>query len=161
MKNRLITLVAAASILGVSAPATAATAIGSMVVSATVLSSCIVAATPMAFGNYASSQVDSTASVVVTCSNGTAYNVGLDAGTGSGASVATRKMTGTSGASLDYMLYRDSARSAVWGSTVGTDTLAGTGSGAAQTISVYGRINASQYPGAGVYADTVVVTVTY
>lgn len=161
MNKRLITILAAASLMGATASAPAATAIGSMAVSATVLASCIVAATPMAFGNYSSTQLDSTASVVVTCSNGTSYNVGLDAGTGTGASVSTRKMTGTSGASLNYALYKDASRSTVWGTTVGTDTLAGTGTGLAQTLNVYGRISASQYPGAGAYADTVVVTVTY
>ena len=163
MKLRLLSSVAALSVLGLSlsAPAPAATAVGSMAVSATVLSSCIVAATPMAFGNYSSSQLDSTASVLVTCSNGTTYNVGLDAGSGSGASVSSRKMTGTSGTTLDYVLYRDASRSSVWGATVGSDTLAGTGSGLPQTLNVYGRVGSSQYPGSGIYTDTVVVTVTY
>lgn len=163
MKTRLLASALGLALSGLAfAPAApAATATGSMAVSATVLSTCIVAATPMAFGNYGSTQLDSTASVVVTCSNGTTYNVGLDAGTGSGASVASRKMTSGAGATLNYVLYRDSSRSTVWGSTVGTDTLAGTGNGLAQTLSVYGRIAASQYPGSGVYNDTVVVTVTY
>jgi spore coat protein U-like protein len=165
MHTRLKTVIAALAVAGAAfnAPqgATAATATGSMAVSATVLSFCVVSATPMAFGNYSSSQLDSTASVVVTCSNGTSYNVGLDAGAGSGASVATRKMTGTAGATLNYALYRDSGRNTIWGTTVGSDTLAGTGNGLAQTLNVYGRIGGSQYPGAGAYTDTVVVTVTY
>jgi len=39
--------------------------------------------------------------------------------------------------------------------------VAGTGTGAAQNLTVYGRIPASQFPGAGSYSDTVVVTLTY
>jgi spore coat protein U-like protein len=160
-KSAVATVAVAAAALGASQNATGTTATGSMAVSATVVSFCVVAASPMAFGNYSSAQLDSTASVVVTCSNGTTYNVGLDAGGGSGASVSSRKMTGTAGATLNYTLYRDSGRSTIWGTTVGTDTLAGTGNGLAQTLNVYGRIGSAQYPGAGAYTDTVVVTVTY
>ena len=47
------------------------------------------------------------------------------------------------------------------GETAGVDTVAGTGSGVAQDIDVYGRVPANQTSSAGSFADTVTVTVTY
>jgi spore coat protein U-like protein len=43
----------------------------------------------------------------------------------------------------------------------GIDTVAGTGNGSAQTLSVYGRIAPQTTPAPGAYADTVNVTVTF
>jgi hypothetical protein len=42
----------------------------------------------------------------VQCTNGTPYSIGLNAGAGSGATVAVRKMTHGS-ATIDYSLYRN------------------------------------------------------
>jgi spore coat protein U-like protein len=44
---------------------------------------------------------------------------------------------------------------------VGTDTVAGTGTGATQTLTVYGSIPAGQVVTPGTYRDTVNVIVTY
>jgi spore coat protein U-like protein len=104
--------------------------------------------------------VDQTSTIQVTCTNTTPYNIGLDAGTGSGATVATRKLT-SGGATVNYSLYSDSGRATVWGNTVSTDTVAGTGNGSAQSFTVYGRIPAQTTPAPGNYADTITVTVTY
>jgi spore coat protein U-like protein len=104
--------------------------------------------------------VDQTSTVQLTCTNTTPYNIGLNAGTGSGATVATRKLT--SGANtVNYTLYSNSGRTTVWGNTVSTDTVAGTGNGAAQNYTVYGRIPAQTTPAPGNYTDTITVTVTY
>jgi spore coat protein U-like protein len=70
-------------------------------------------------------------------------------------------MTGPSSATVAYGLYQDTAHTANWGNTVGTDTVAGTGNGSAQPLSVYGRIAPQTTPAAGAYADTVNVTVTF
>lgn len=104
--------------------------------------------------------VDQTSTLQVTCTNTTPYNIGLDAGTGSGATVATRKLT-SGGATVNYSLYSDSGRTTVWGTTIATDTVAGTGNGAAQSYTVYGRIPTQTTPAPGNYADTITVTVTY
>jgi len=104
--------------------------------------------------------VDQTSTIQVTCTNTTPYNIGLDAGTGSGATVATRKLT-SGGATVNYSLYSDSGRTTVWGNTVSTDTVAGTGNGSGQNYTVYGRIPAQTTPAPGNYADTITVTVTY
>jgi spore coat protein U-like protein len=104
--------------------------------------------------------IDNTSTLQVQCTNTTPYNIGLDAGTGSGATVAARKMS-NGGATLIYSLYCDSARTVLWGNTVGTDTVAGIGTGASQSYNVYGRVPAQTTPVAATYTDTVTVTVTY
>jgi spore coat protein U-like protein len=104
--------------------------------------------------------VDQTLPIQVTCTKTTPYNIGLDAGTGSGATVATRRMTGGA-ATVVYSLYSDSAHSTVWGGTVGTDTVAATGSGSRQNHTVYGRMLSQNAPALGTYTDTITVTVTY
>ena len=136
-------------------------------VTATVNAVCSVGASTLGFGVYnptSASNLDNTTTVNVTCTNGTAYNVGLDAGTGSGATVAVRKMTRTAGGTetVNYSLYQDSGRTTVWGNTVSTDTVAGTGNGSAQPLTVFGRVPGSQTttPVAS-YSDTITVTVTY
>jgi len=161
-KNRFIVACVAAATLASATPASfAATASASLTISASVLASCTVVGSAIAFGAYTQSVVNQTGTITVQCTNGTAYNVGLDAGTGSGATVSSRKMSAAGGGTLNYSLYRDAARSSNWGSTIGTDTLIGTGSGLAQTLTVYGQIPAAQTPLAGAYSDTVTVTVTY
>jgi spore coat protein U-like protein len=153
-------MAAAAFSLSVS-PAAAATATGTMGVSATVLATCFFTTTPLSFGAYTGAQTDSTGTLLVTCSNTVPYNTGLDAGTAAGATVTTRKMTGPAGALMAYSLFQDSSRVTNWGNTVGTDTKAGTGNGAAQTLTVYGRLGAGQFVEDGGYADTITATVTY
>lgn len=144
--------------------AMAATATDTMAVSATVQSACIVSVSPLAFGAYnptAAGNTDATTTVSVTCTSGTSYTVGLSAGNGSGATVANRKMTNGSN-TLNYALYRDASRTAIWGNTPGTDTPASAVAGAsAAALTVYGRISASQNVPAGTYTDSITVTVNY
>ena len=157
----LVLVSALALTLGSAQAATDSTTFG---VSAEVIDSCNVAATSMAFGQIdpiANVNTDQTATVTVTCSNGTAYSVGLDAGGATGATVTTRQMT--SGVNtLDYALYSDSSRTSNWGVTAASDTVDGTGSGSAEALTVYGRVASGQQTApVGSYADTVTVTVTY
>ncbi|MER9580557.1 spore coat U domain-containing protein [Mesorhizobium sp. M0051] len=129
---------------------------------ATINANCNVSATNVNFGSVGvlASNVDSTGSVTVRCTNSTPYSIGLSAGTGSGATIAARKMT--SGTKLvSYSLYRDSGMATVWGNTIGTDTASGTGTGLDQPYTVYAEAPAQTTPAPGTYTDTVVVTVTY
>jgi len=137
-----------------------ATSTATFQVTATVASSCTVAATNLAFGNYTLAQLDGSSTITATCTNGTTYSIGLDAGTFSGATTSTRRMTGPSASGLSYSLYSDSGRTTNWGNVTGS-WVSGTGTGAAQTLSVYGRIPASQTASIGNYADTVTVTITF
>jgi spore coat protein U-like protein len=148
--------------LGLSSPrAQAATATTSFTVSATVQATCLISANNLGFGTYSGTQATASSTINVTCTKTTPYNVGLNAGTASGATVTTRQMQGPSGALLNYGLYQDSAYTKNWGNTVGTDTVAGTGNGTQQTLTVYGQLPAGQYVTPGAYTDTITATVSY
>jgi len=54
--------------------------------------SCSANASGIAFGSYYGSVVDITGTVTVTCTSGQAYDIALNAGLASGATVTTRKM---------------------------------------------------------------------
>src|SRR5450631_2781017 len=122
-----------------------------------IIASCTInSASTLNFGSQGvlTASVDQTSTLQVQCTNTTPYNVGLDVGTGTGATVAVRKMTSGANA-VNYSLYSDSGRATVWGNTVGTDTVAATGSGASQSYTVYGRVTAQTTPTPGTYSDTV------
>jgi len=144
-----------------SLPVLTATANTTFNVTATVQATCLISASNLGFGTYTGTLIDLTTTVSVTCTNSTAYNVGLNAGTAAGATVTTRAMSGPGGATLDYALYQDAGHTTNWGNTVGTDTKSGTGSGSAQSFTVYGRLTAGQYPSPGSYSDTITATITY
>lgn len=153
---------AAASLCLLALPAFAQSS-ATFSVTATVLPSCtLVGGTTLAFGVVSPGvQADGSVAVTATCTVGTTYTLALDAGTGAGATVGARRMT--SGAdTLNYLLYRDAGRTQPWGDgTNGTSTAAGTGTGVAQTVTVYGRVPSNASATVGVYADLVTVTATY
>lgn len=161
-KTALAALACAATF---ATPASAGSQQTSLGVSATVNANCTVSANAVDFGTVdtlSASAVNGTGSVSVTCTNGTGWTAAADIGAGSGATFATRRMT-YSGNTLNYTLYRDSGRTQVWGDGTGsTYTIANTGSGSAQSFTVYGRVPGGQSSApAGGYTDTVGVTITY
>ncbi|NRF67826.1 spore coat protein U domain-containing protein [Aquincola sp. S2] len=132
-------------------------------VTATVPTVCSVSASTLNFGSTGvlTANVDSTTTVSATCTNGTPYTISLSLGSGAGVTLPTaRKMT-NAGATVTYGLYRDSGRTQGWGSSIGTDIVAATGTGLAQNHTVYGRIPAQTTPAPATYSDSIVVTVTY
>lgn len=145
----------------VSAFSSAPTATATLIVTATVQAGCAISASPLAFGTSSGLLINSTSTISVTCTNTTPYDVGLDAGSASGATVTTRSMTGPAAALLGYQLFSNSGRTTNWGNTVGTSTVAGTGSGTLQSVTVYGQIAAAQYARPGAYTDTITATITY
>jgi spore coat protein U-like protein len=129
----------------------------------TIAASCgIVSAPTLTFTNPGAltANVDAQSTLVVQCTNTTPYNIGLDAGAGSGATVTTRKMT-SGGVTVSYSLYTDINRTTVWGNTVGTNTVSQTGNGQNQSFTIYGRAPPQNAPAPGTYTDTINVTVTY
>ncbi|MBI5066752.1 MAG: spore coat protein U domain-containing protein [Deltaproteobacteria bacterium] len=160
----MLRLALAAAVLGLAAPALAQTATATFQVTATVPNSCRIAAGAIAFGNYdplAATAADATGTVTVTCTRTSAWWVGLDAGLNAGLGASGARAMGAGGSFLGYDLYRDATRTTPWGNTQAEGS-AGTGTGVAQPITVYGRIPASQtgVP-AGAYADTVTATVNF
>jgi len=119
--------------------------------------------TDLDFGSIAGSidtTIDRTSTISMSCTNRTAWNIGL--GNGSNATGSIRRMRHSSSDNyITYELYSNAARSNRWGTTIGVDTLAGTGNGTTQTVTVYGRAPAPQLPITGTYADTVTVSITY
>lgn len=172
MKTKLATFVrtlVATAIIGTLASAqaaSAATTTDSFTVSATVQADCVItSASNLAFGTVGAlnADVDSTSTISVKCTNTTPYDIGLNAGTATGATVSSRSMTGagTSPATLSYELFSDTDRTTNWGDTVGTDTVSGTGTGSAIDHTVFGRIPAQSAPKPDSYSDTITITVTY
>lgn len=134
---------------------------------------CSFSSTPgMAFGPYddaSAAPTDSATSVVVRCtrilgSNNADVVLQLGPSSASG-TIATRQMA--SGANrMNYNLYRDAARSQVWGQTSGVDTVLvntgniGNGASVNVTFTIFGRIPALQNVNAGAYNDSVQMTVS-
>ena len=140
-----------------------------MNVSVSVGHSCSMDSSPMAFGAYdgfvanASTALESTATVVSTCTSGAAalitMNAGASAGSGS-ADAPVRRMTAGAEKYLVYQVYSDVARGTVWGNTSPTG-VALTGTGVSQTLTAYGSVLAAQPAAQGVYSDQLGVTITY
>jgi spore coat protein U-like protein len=149
----------------------AACVIGACLAGPALAQSCAVTTNAVTFGNYnpfSASPLDSTGNVRVTCSAvislAMSYSIQIDAG-GSGSTLA-RSMGGP-GLRLPYQLYRDLARTQIWGDGTGgnlpvTDAyLLILLVPVARDYPVYGRIPPGSQVTPGGYADIVNVLVTY
>jgi spore coat protein U-like protein len=145
--------------------AAAVTTTSTMQVTAQVTATCTVSAADLNFGPYTggtASNLDATTTITATCPPGQGYTIGLNEGTGTGATVTNRLMTLSSGgATLNYGLFSDSARATHWTDIGGANTVPGTGDGAGQPITVYGRVPSGQNVRTGTYQDTITVTMDY
>lgn len=137
----------------------------SFAVTANVVANCTISASPLAFGTYdpvvthAAAPLDATSTVTITCTRGSASTVGLDLGTNAAATV--RRLA--NGAEfLTYELYKEAARTNVWGNS-GVDLLnpGPAPSRAPRALTVHGRIPGGQDATTGAYADTIVATITF
>ena len=122
---------------------------------------CTLSAQGVIFGNYNplnTQNTDGVGNIAVTCDLGTAYTLTLSTG---GGTYPVRVMTSGPNA-LTYNLYTDTTRLLVWGDgTGGTSTVGGVASSSMTNVPVYGRIPARQNGYVGMYADSIVVTVTF
>lgn len=164
MRQKLSALGASLLLLALAgSSADAATATGTFTATITIQASCqVISTNTLNYGTQGilTANTDAQATFNVQCTNTTPYNVGLNAGSTAGGTVATRLMTSGS-ATVAYNMFSDAARSTNWGNTVGTDTVSGTGDGAQQTLTVYGRVPPQTTSAPATYNDTVTVTVTY
>jgi len=151
----------------VSAPL-AATATSTFTVQVTIAATCTVnSASTLNFGSQGvlTANVDQTSTIQVQCTNTTPYNVGLDGGTVAGSTVTSRLLAGTTtgntGTTVGFQLYQDAGRTTIWGTTQGTNTVAGTGTGSAQSLSVYGQVPPQATPKPDLYQTTVTATVYF
>lgn len=150
--------------LGMAGGAQAGTAPGTIAVSATVASSCAVnSAGAMAFGTVTGnvSAVPATSTISVTCTNTTPYTYYTNTGLYVSSSQMRMQGATTTTQYLPYTLYTTSAYTTTF-PTSSTGALSGTGTGSAQTITIYGQIAAGiTLPSPQTYADTVTLTVAY
>ncbi|MQA41374.1 Csu type fimbrial protein [Rugamonas aquatica] len=131
----------------------------------TIIADCTIAANNLDFGSsqgVLATAVTANTTLSVTCTNTTPYNVGLSAGTGAGSSGTTRYLSGTGGNSstIAFNLFQ-TAGATLWGNTQGTDTKSGTGTGAAQSLTVYGQIPVQATPQPDAYKSTITATVYF
>ncbi|MDN7673898.1 spore coat U domain-containing protein [Burkholderia oklahomensis] len=169
LQRPLLSALAAAVLVATPSfhPATAATATATFTVSLTIQANCTISANPLSFGTNGvlATAVNQQTTLSVTCSNSTPYNVGLDAGSVPGSAVSSRLLAGTAtgntSTTVGFQLYQDSSHATVWGNTVDTDTVSGTGNGSAQTLNVYGQVPAQTTPQPDTYQSTITATITF
>jgi spore coat protein U-like protein len=144
----------------------AGSATASLSVSASVTNNCTISTAALAFGSYdpivahASSPLDGTGTVTIACTKNSTQTIGL--GLGGNASGSQRRLNAGGADYLNYELYKEAARTNVWGNS-GTALLdpGAAPSKAARSITVYGRVAAGQDVPAGSYTDSVVATVNF
>lgn len=133
-------------------------------ISAVVNSECLLnSSTDIDFGTVfqtLSQNVDSTATITVTCNGGSGSGYYILLSNGLSPSGLQRRMQGPGGSFINYGLYQDATRSVAWGNTNATG-VQGTGTGQPQSLTVYGRVPPQPVPGAGTYSDTIVITLSY
>lgn len=124
---------------------------------------CTVSAGTLAFGNVGvlTQAISGQNTIAVRCTANTAWSVGLDNGQ-NGTGPTARKMALGAGR-VTYGIYKDSDRTQAWGAAAqGASAVnAGTGTGATQNLTGYGKVPAQSTPSPGLYADTVIATITY
>jgi spore coat protein U-like protein len=134
-------------------------------VQATVAADCLITATNANLGSVGliTSTVAVPGTITTMCTFGTTYAVSINAGQGTGATVASRLLTRTGGTdTLRYNIYLDGAYKQIWGDgSHGTYTRPATGIGLAQ-VNTYYAVLAPQ-PGVkpGTYTDQLIATVTF
>ena len=131
---------------------------------ANVPGTCDITAQDLNFGAHSrlSANIDATTSLSVQCTAGISYRVKLDGGTVAN-DVAAREMRRNGGTErIGYQLRLDAPNGALWGDgNSGTSFASGTGNGAVQGLTVYGRVPAQATTLTGHYKDTVTATVEY
>ena len=150
----------------ISVPAFAGSATANLSVTASVSANCTISTSPVAFGAYdpvsanAAANLNGTGTVTVACTKGTAATI--DLGNGANLSGGSRRMASASDF-LKYALYKDAARTQVWGTGMagGTTYAYTAASKNSVAVTVYGTVPQNQDVTVGAYADTVVATINY
>ena len=144
-----------------------ATQIDSMQVTTQVLMSCTVDAPTLDFLTYdptVGTDTNGTSTITSACTGGGSATITMNGGSaevfGSTVAVPLRQMTHVDNTKLNYQLYKENARTTVWGndeaSGVSFTAVAGN-----NTETVYGSITAGQAASFGSFYDFVQVTLTY
>ena len=160
MKRSVLFLIA---LTVVSMPLFAASKNANLDISASVAANCTITTGPVAFGAYdpvganAAADLLAAGSVTVACTKGSVTTID-----GGNLSAGSRRMaSGTD--FLNYALYKDAARTQVWGTGLagGTTAAYNAASRALTAITVYGTVPQAQDVTVGAYSDTVLATINY
>lgn len=130
---------------------------------ATVSNNCLIDTDALAFGTQGllRNDVRTTAAMRVQCTKDNPYRIALSGGSVASNPAARRMKHGSSAATIGYQISA-TLDGPSWGDgSNGTSTLAGTGSGGLQTITLYGRVPAQTTPAPGDYKDTVMATIYF
>jgi len=163
MKRSVLFLIA---LTVVSTPLFAASKNANLDISASVAANCTITTGPVAFGPYdpvganAAADLLAAGSVTVACTKGSVTTI--DLGNGGNFSGGSRRMaSGTD--FLNYALYKDAARTQVWGTGLAGGTTASYNAANRNltAITVYGTVPQAQDVTVGAYSDTVIATINY
>lgn len=127
--------------------------------------SCTISVTSVAFGNYnvfTTTSDDSTGTITYRC-NSRASNISISLSDGSSSTYTPRTLRKGSEI-LQYNLYRNAARTTIWGNGTGGTSVytdANPPNNSNVTLTVYGRIPAQQDVSAGNYTDTVSAVINF
>lgn len=162
MKHAVRTLLVVFCVTAGSGVVAAGTATTLLEVKTAIVPECKISnVTTLNFGSFGvlSEAIDATATFSLQCTGTTSYSIGISAGNAVASPNATteRKLYGDSG--LAYDLYRNSARSEHWG--YDSSRLTGTGTGAVETITIYGRIPVQETQAPDELEDFCVIIVEY
>jgi len=124
-----------------------------------VLDECTIATHDIDFGTTGliPNNIDTSTTVDIECTDGTAYAIGLDQG-GNDNSGVRRLKSGSN--YVNYDLSSQSDYSATWGNTA-THTVTGIGTDSPVQIPLYARVLQHQNVPIGTYTDTVTATIWY
>lgn len=161
MSARINMITLAIGVTLLSSGAMAATTAGALTTTATVLSGCTIGSATMAFGVYdptSATDTDATTTVAVVCTSGVPYVIY------STTALASRIMTTATGGAGQQLTV------GVFGSTAdrtagnhlptlsAAGTIAGTGTGLPQLVSLFGRLAALQNATPGAYTNALATT---
>jgi spore coat protein U-like protein len=159
-------VMAALAAVGAWVSTQAATSTSTLTVNAVVSANCSISSGVLSFGSYdpvvvnASTPLDGSGTFTVACTKNAA-NVWIGIGYGSNVSGSTRRMKDAGTNYVTYELYRDAARTSIWGNVQASGVSYAPTTKAATTFTVYGRMPANQDAAAGSYTDTVQMTVNF
>jgi len=150
----------------ITIPAFAAQQTANLNVTASVSAVCTISTVTVAFGAYdpvvtnAAADLNGTGTLTVACTKGASATI--DLGVGNNLSGGSRRM-GSGTDFLNYALYKDAARTQVWGTAMagGTTLTYNSASKASTNLTVYGKVPQNQDVTVGSYSDVVVATINY
>jgi len=176
-RNLLAAMGAVAGLSLFAAPLTASatsTATGTLQAQIVITSNCTVSGgnASLDFTSHVSNETNaanaSNGKFTVTCTNQTPYTIGLQSSASDAPTDGTGQMVASAGSGISqkigYQLYQDPSFNTKWGNntaTTGGNVQGSTGTGDAQSYTVYGKTTSTLNVPAATYSDTVNISVYY